>query len=91
MVSAREFASLQSQADLNRIAVRKNVRRFLYQGLYLAVIEYEQPKSAVRFLQLETDSADAPVNLPAWVKPGKEVTGQDDYSSYFISIVNHKQ
>lgn len=88
MVSAREFASLQSQADPNRIAVRKNVRRFLYKGLYLAVIDYEQPKNAARFLQLETDSADAQVNLPAWANPGKEVTGQDAYSSYFISIVN---
>ncbi len=40
ILAAREFVSLQSQADPARVPVRKNVKRFLWEGMHTHACTY---------------------------------------------------
>jgi len=84
IVTAREYLSLEKQADPTIPAVKKEQICFLHDGQSYIVNHYQQPKG-LWILETHTDGTGVPVKIPDAVKVVEEVTGKPEYTAKGIS------
>eukprot|EP01120_Amphizonella_sp_Union-15-10_P004840 TRINITY_DN155_c0_g3_i2.p2 TRINITY_DN155_c0_g3~~TRINITY_DN155_c0_g3_i2.p2 ORF type:complete len:507 (-),score=104.28 TRINITY_DN155_c0_g3_i2:707-2227(-) len=83
-ISGREYVALLKQADPSRSVVRKKVHCFMWKDIYYELQTWETPNISLTILNTEIET-DKEISLPSFIKVKSEVTGVEEFSSYYIA------
>jgi len=86
IIRSREYkAAIATMADPSRRVVRQIRHSFLWESHYYEIYVYDTPRHGLCILNTQVDGEkDTP--LPPFLKLVKEVTGDEQYSAYFVSL-----
>ncbi len=84
-LSGREYVGLLSQRDPMRKTVRKKRTCFLWNGLYLELDRFIEPRPGLILLEVELDDEATKITLPPWLEIDRDVTDDRNYSNYMIA------
>lgn len=65
--------------------VKKNRTCFVYDSQYLELDIFTDPETGYTLLEYETDDDTTPVSFPPFLRLIREVTGEKEYTNYFIA------
>lgn len=87
IISAREYSTAVAQrADPARHVVRLQRASFLWENCYFEVYSYQEPWAGMNVLLCQVADHSFDVPLPPWLDVRVEVTHDDTFSAYHISI-----
>ena len=89
VINKRVYDALKLSADPNRHVITQRRYCFLWKRLSYTVIQYLSPKQGLMVLRCQSD--DGEVELPPFVKVGKEIEdGDETMSSRAISLISEE-
>merc|ERR1712232_1128826 len=87
IISATEYAeNVSERADPSRRTVRQRRLTFLYDSTHYEIYVYKKPCRGLSLLLMQITSPDANPALPPFLPVAEEVTGQEDFSAYQLSV-----
>lgn len=85
IISGREYLSLLTQADPERVTVKKKRTCFLWENQYFELDLFLSPHEGLVLLEAEIEEDDAEVKLPPFLKIEREVTNEPEYANANIA------
>ena len=89
-ISPNRYVTLLEQADDDRITILKKRKNFVYEKQYFELDTYQQPALGLSILQLEGASDNAEIKFPPFLKVIDDVTGNEKYYNYNLSLKQNK-
>jgi hypothetical protein len=86
-ISAREYVALMAQKETTRSTVHKKMRVFMWNNTYYALNYYLEPSGLVIMEAEDPTLRPAEKLVPPFITVSKEVSNDDKFSSYGLSVV----
>jgi len=87
IISATEYGeNVAERADPLRRTVRQHRMTFLYEQTHYEIYVYKKPCRGLSLLLVQVFADDANPVMPPFLELGQEVTGQNQFSAYQLSI-----
>jgi len=80
-----EYMALRERVDPECHAITKVRKKIPWRGQEFELDLFQKPVPELLLLELETDDMEAPIDFPPWLKIGKEVTGDRNYTNFQIA------
>jgi CYTH domain-containing protein/predicted ATPase len=80
-----EYVTLAAEADPGCRPVRKRRHCFVWEGQYLELDEFIDPRPGLLLLEIEVSSMDAPVSIPPFLAIEREVTNDPEFQNHRIA------